>query len=364
MRVLYVLEDAVRNRLLAALLDHLPPGAVDATVAVRGGTGPLAEQLAARGVPFHPLGIDDQRRVDALVRGLRPLLAGVDLVHAHQFYPGVATELVRRLRRPRVPSVYTRHHDLAHHDAGRRAHAWVDARTAAATDAVIAVSGAVAETMVRIEGVPAAKITVVPNGLDLSSLRPDDAAVEAWRSRLGPGPVAVAVGRLDPLKDYPSLLRAVAAARRTHPGLRLVVAGGGPDEARRAVEADVVDLHLGDAVVLAGWVDDMWSLLRAADVFVQASRTEAAPQSILEAAALDIPLAVTTPGGARELVASWYEPLAAGDPEALGARLVALLDDLPAARELAARAGADIRGRYSAERMAAGHLEVYERVLA
>lgn len=365
MRVLWLLDNGQRNRILAAFADHMPDD-VALEVAVLGDAGPLAEQLADRGIPYHPLGIGDPRNLALAVPRLRSLMARTqpDIVHPHLFWSALAAEIARRSLRHRPAMVLGRHHDLNHHIKGKRVHARIDGWLGRRADRVIAVSHAVRSTMIEREDVPAERISVVHNGIAPSELEVASGAVDEWRERLGADPWVIAAGRLDWQKDYPTLARAFAAARERVPRLRLGIAGTGDDGTRAEVEALAVELGVMDAVQLFGWVDDVLALFLAADVFAQASVTEACPQTVMEAASLGVPMAVTAAGGTLEIVGAWHPHIAPGDADALAARIVDVLSDLPAARREAAAASVGVRERFTADRMAAGYLDVYRRVVA
>lgn len=365
-RVLWLLDNGDRNRLLAAFLDHLPPDAPEIQVAVLGEPGPLAGQLEVRGVPYHPLRVGDVRNLPVAAARLRRVLRHErpDVVHAHLFNSGLAIELGRRTVRQRPASLFTRHHNTSHHLAGHRAHARLDAWMARAADHAIAVSEAVRTTMVEVEGVPAGHVSVVHNGLAPEELVVDDAGRDRWRAELGPGTWAVAAGRLDPLKDYPTLVEAFARARARVPDLRLAIAGTGDEQVRRDALDVARRLGVEDDVRFLGWVDDVLALFLAADVFVQASLTEACPQTIMEAASLGVPIAATSAGGTAEIIGGWSPHVPPGDAGALGDRLVQIVLDPEAARSDASAAVASTRERFSAARMAAGYVGHYERLMA
>lgn len=365
LRVLWVLDTAVRNRLLAAVADAAPPGGLELAVATLGDSGPLREQADARGIDVHALGVGDSRNLAHTVPRLRAVIERVqpDLLHPHLLWSAVSTELARTLRRPRVPMVLGRHHDLNHHLKGKTLHSRIDRWVARRADRVIAVSDAVRRTMIEREGADSSKIDVVHNGLASGELAVSDDAVARWKDELGAGRWLVAAGRLDWQKDYPTLVRAFASARRRLPDLRLAIAGTGGDDVRAQIVDVAASLGVSDDVRLLGWVDDALALFLAGDLFVQASVTEACPQTVMEAASLGVPMAVTDAGGTLEIVGAFHPRIATSDVDGLADRIVALLADLPAARRDAERGSIAVRDHFNAARMAAEHLAVYRDVL-
>lgn len=159
-------------------------------------------------------------------------------------------------------------------------------------DAVVAVSNDAADDLADQIGFDRHRISVLPNPIDVDAIRrrATEPTTHPWLDEPDGGPVAIAVGRLTPAKDFPTLIRALAVCRKTVP-LRLVILGEG--EERGTLTADIDSLGLSDAVALPGFVSNPYSYLRAADVFVLSSRWEGLPTVLLEALAVGTPVVST-----------------------------------------------------------------------
>jgi glycosyltransferase involved in cell wall biosynthesis len=227
----------------------------------------------------------------------------------------------------------------------------------------VAVSQAVARTVEVLEGLSAEKIRVIHNGFDWDWVRPRIDGVAEWRQRFEGRRIIVSIGRMDPVKDVPTLLRAVAIVSKSHPDVVLVIAGEGPTEYTAELRQLVRALGIDDRTFMPGFVEDVFDLLAAADVYAQASLDEACSQTISQALGLGVPLAVTTTGGTPELVGPDNPPLAPRDPEALARRIGELLDDPEAARAAAAARSVTARRDLGADNMVAQYLEVYASVV-
>lgn len=107
----------------------------------------------------------------------------------------------------------------------------------------------------------------------------------------------VAVGRLENVKDYRTLLRAMAVL---DPRSQLVIAGSGPLQNELASLAR--ELGLGLRVRFLGFVSDVRRWLQAADGFVLASRWEGLPMALLEASACGLPAIATNVPGSRDVI--------------------------------------------------------------
>jgi len=151
----------------------------------------------------------------------------------------------------------------------------------------------------------------------MAALRPDAAVKTALRNEFNPEGnfLWFAAGRLDPVKDYPTLLMAMFEVPES---ARLVIAGSGP------LENDLLRLStllgLERRVRLIGFDRDVLRWMQTADGFVLSSRWEGLPMSLLEAAACAMPALATDVPGTREVIidgeTGWLAP--AGDAAGLG----------------------------------------------
>jgi glycosyltransferase involved in cell wall biosynthesis len=141
------------------------------------------------------------------------------------------------------------------------------------------------------------KLMVLPNGVDVQAWRPDTHVRNAMRREalLDGEFLWLAAGRLEPVKDYPTLLAAMARAPQPS---RLIVAGCGPlkDELLRLT----AQLGLESRVRFLGFEEDLRPWMQAADGFVLSSHWEGLPIALLEAAACAVPAVATDVPGTRE----------------------------------------------------------------
>ena len=172
------------------------------------------------------------------------------------------------------------------------------------------------------------------NGLEAETLYPPPALGERYRT--GPyGDAVVSVGRLDPMKRFDLLIRAVAAASTP---LRAVIAGSGPDGGR--LRALAAELGVADRVELPGRIDDerLIELYAGALAVYYAPFDEDYGYVTVEAFRSERPVVTTADsGGVLELVADGANGLVA--PGASPRELAARLDRLFRDRDLAARLG-------------------------
>jgi glycosyltransferase involved in cell wall biosynthesis len=148
--------------------------------------------------------------------------------------------------------------------------------------------------------VRADRLTVLPNGIDDHEWRPDTAMRAEVRDELGLTDEFLwcAAGRLEPVKDYPTMLKAFAGLPET---ARLLVAGSGPQEMALRRLAD--NVGIAQRVRWLGFEPDVRRWLQAADGFVLSSLWEGLPVSLLEAGACGLPSVATAVAGSREVIA-------------------------------------------------------------
>jgi glycosyltransferase involved in cell wall biosynthesis len=189
-------------------------------------------------------------------------------------------------------------------------------------------------------GVPGERIFTLPNGVDLQVHRPATAEGRArLREQLGLAPdrfVGVFVGRLHPVKDVDTLLKAAAIV----PELELVIVGDGPERTR--LEAAAARLGIHSRVRFHGFSSRVVDVLRAADAFLLSSHGEGMSNALLEAMACGLPCLVSrSVGGARELLGDGRGMLLGDGEAAAWAEAIQGLVDEPALRAALGDAAAD-----------------------
>ncbi|BCJ34275.1 glycosyl transferase [Actinocatenispora thailandica] len=257
--------------------------------------GPVADRLTAAGIGVRDLGMRRNTQVSALPRLTRLIAAGrYDVVHAHLYRAQIYGRAAARLAR--TPVIVSTEHSIGEtHLERRRMSAGVRALYLASErcgQVTVAVSETVRDRLVRW-GVPAARITVIPNAVDLDRSRFDPVARNRLRAelRVPPGTVVLGMlGRLDPVKRVDLALRAVTPLLTE--GRLFLVVGDGPELA--ALRALAAELGVADRVRFTGERHDVGPLLSTMDVFLTASAQETFGLSALEALAAGLPVRYTT----------------------------------------------------------------------
>jgi glycosyltransferase involved in cell wall biosynthesis len=323
-------------------------------VALSGMNGDSGEELSNQGVSFHSLemkkGILDPRGWIRLRRWL--MLQKPDLVHAHLPHAALLARW-SRLFSPQRVLIDTIHSPATGGVLRRIAYRL----SSGIPETVTAVSVSCSEPWVSAGLVDPRALKIVPNGIDLSYWTRNDGFRE--QSRLHSGLtdrfVWLAVGRLDPVKDHATLLRAFALLP---PRAHLLVAGAGSLEPM--LRQLSLNLGIADRVFFLGFQSDVLGWVRQADAFVLNSRWEGLPVSLMEACACELPAVITNTPGAREVLPDpLVAPVPVGVPDALAAAMIAMM-----LRSESARRNEGIRVRRSiASRFSlSGVLERYEEI--
>ena len=197
------------------------------------------------------------------------------------------------------------------------------------TDAFIAVAGPHGEYMIERENFPAAKVCVIPNGVDADRFRPQPAN-PALRQQFGLPATAPLVGilaALRPEKNHEMFLQVAAQVRGEVPAAHFLIIGDGGE--RPQLEQRTAALGIADCVHFLGTRPDVPELLNLLDVLLLTSLNEANPVSILEGLACGKPVVATRVGSVPETVLDGQvgylvEP---GSADAMSRRVVELLGE-------------------------------------
>jgi len=221
---------------------------------------------------------------------------------------------------------------------------------------VIAISKAVREQLLR-DGIQERRIAVVASGIDLAATRaaPHE-DLRAWAHLGNGGAVIVTIGAIEPEKGFDVIPAALELVLKRRP-VWWVAIGEGP--LRQELRDDRT---WGGHLAVPGQHPDPVRLLRGADLFVSASRSEGLGTSVLDALALDVPVVAARAGGIVELLEGDPAQLVpVDDAPALALAITRMLDD-QALRARCLEAGRRTVERYTARAMAEGMRTVYDSV--
>ncbi len=315
----------------------------------------LEERGRARGWPVHTVAMHGELDIPAGGRIARIARErGLEILHAHSSH-ALALGLWARLFDRRLRLVASRRVDfpIRDHFLSRLKY------SNGILDKIVCISNAVRAQMIA-DGIPPAKLVVIPSGVDtrrFAGVRP----VPHFRRSLGIPNAHLVIGTVAALadhKDYPTLLRAAHLILDQEPDISFVAVGDGP--LHKEIMALARELGLGKRFLFLGFREDVGCLLKTFDIFVLASKAEGMGTSVLDAQSLGLPVVACRAGGIPEIVSDRETGLLVppGDPPALAAALLDLARDPDLRAALGARAKKTVQ-QHDVSRTVDAHLELY-----
>jgi glycosyltransferase involved in cell wall biosynthesis len=210
---------------------------------------------------------------------------------------------------------------------------------------------------------------VIPNGFDVALYRPDPEAGALFRAEHGlpaDAPLLGRVARSHPMKDDGTLIAAFARVQARYPQARLVLAGSGMDAGNAALMALASGAGVSERLVLLGPRTDIAAITPAFDVALSSSsRGEAFPNVVGEAMACGVPVVATDVGDSAGIIADVARIAPPGDPEALAACVLRLLDGGAALRQETGRRDRErVLARYGLDVVAARYAALWRETIA
>lgn len=334
-----------------------------------GGGGPLVDELRKMDVPhvavpvFKRPSLRTRREMAGILRR-----GDFDILHTHG---GVAGFHGRPSGRDAgIPVIVHTLHGIHYLHYGsallRRASILLERRFSRFTDCVVCVSETDLRNAAEFKLAPPGKLKLIRNGIDASGLvRPFDPAAKKAELGLDPGrPVAGTVARLHRQKGLASLVRASRKIGEHVPGVRILIAGGGP--LRDELAGEIKKERAENIVMLLGERPDAAEVLSLLDVFVLPSLWEGLPYALLEAAALGKPIAASAVDGITEVIRDGETGLLfpPGDPDKLADAAIRLFRDPQLASRLAENARTTIPPAFTLRRMVEEIGELYSTLFA
>lgn len=292
--------------------------------------------------------VGEIRRLRRVLREWRP-----HVVHSHLYFAARYGNAIARWSGVGAV-VETAHIEEMWRTGWRRCLALVDGVASRLAHRVIAVSHAVKRFYVEAKRVPAERIVVIHNGVDLERFDPDvPRDVLGLRAAVGlraEHRVVAVVGRLTGQKGHRYLVEAVPRVVAAVPEARFVIAGRG--ELEGALREQAAALGVADKVVFAGFRGDAENVYAMSDVVVLPSLFEGLPLTVAEAQAMGRPVVATNVSGTPEVVLDGESGLLVEprDVAALGDALVRVLSDRALACRMGQRGREHVRAEFSLER--------------
>ncbi len=271
----------------------------------------------------------------------------VDILHTRDYKTCVVGYLVS-LFNPRVKLLFTAHLWQDLDSLKMKFYTWLNLLALRRYDKIIAVSNALERFMVE-RGIPAEKITVIHNAIDVDAWDREKVTStirDEFKIPVASKVVGV-VGRLRYEKDLPTTLKVAEQVIRARPDTYFLIVGDGPD--RVELEQQVQQMGLADNVLFLGFRKDTINVYAALDVFASTARIEGTPNTALEAMAMGVPVVYTEVGGVGELIQDGHDGLLfqVGDADGIAQAILSLLNDEDKARQFRERGRQTVCAKFS-----------------
>ena len=348
--------------------------------------GRLSELIAGDGVALEVLGLS-RRPVRAfpsfivsmtrIMMRLRNLLKRerAVVVHGHMIDAGMLSTAVARSLG--IPSVITFHStsllpsERLTRPSGLRRSARLGLlrRFSGVPDSNVAVSSEVKRVLVEDTGWDPDRVRIIRNGVPLNEKMDTASRIKARssaREKLGiekDAAVIISAGRLVANKGHRHLVEAAAELRKQYPGLKLIIAGEGPE--RKNLERLAVELGCEDSVRLPGFAPDPALYFAAADLFALPSYWEGLPLALIEAMSYSLPVIASAAPGIDSVISDGVDGLLfpVADHESIARAAAVILGDDALAESLGRLALEKATREFDLDSTVNLHVELYRSLI-
>ncbi len=360
------------ERMLARVLARLRPEEFDVHVFTIGLPGPFTEHLEQLGIPnrlyeFLRPKLPNPWHLLTLARDLRRFQPDVvqGWMYLGNLYGGVAAKLARR----DMPVAWNIRHSTLDPQIDSRSmrwSAWLGGQLSGLVpDRIVLCAEAARAAHLRVGYAPE-KFEVIPNGFDLSELRPDPVARQRIRAELGISddtPLVGLIGRLHQHKDHRTFIRAARVVAEQFPNAHFVGAGEEQTYSAADLWGWVDEVGLRDRFHWLGVRHDVPAIDASLDVLVCSSTTEGFPNVVGEAMACGVPCVATDVGECAEVVGDTGHIVVKQAPLQLGNAVSDLLRLTRAERSaLGAAARRRVVERYDIHRIVERYRELWREL--
>jgi glycosyltransferase involved in cell wall biosynthesis len=331
--------------------------------------GELETELSSAPVPIFDLEKPYRFDLFRTVRRFRKVLKSFrpDVLYSYLPVPNLFALIVRfgRKRPLVVWGIRASAMQLDRYDWLTRFAYRLEARLARLADLVIVNSHAGFRDAVA-RGIPAERLEIVDNAIDLTRFRPDKDLRARARRHWGvtdATPVVGMVARIDPMKDQSTFLAGLLLATKQRPDLRAIcVAIGSPEEQRR-ITAECADLGITEHVRILGAQNNLPETYNGFDLLCSTSAFgEGFPNTVAEAMACGVPCIVTAVGDAPRVAGTVGTVVPTGDQFILAEAIVRFFtNSTEECRALSLQSRAQIEA-YTPDRLVARTREVFSRL--
>jgi N-acetyl-alpha-D-glucosaminyl L-malate synthase BshA len=346
------------ERLLLSILRKLNGNKFDSVVVSLYQDDDYMDEFLKAGVKVYKIGYRQKLnpcivwKIVSIIRREKP-----DIIHTHLPHATIWGRMAAALSGCRV--VLTTEHNTCVWKRSRGAFYILYKLTYRRNGAIIAISHAVKNEMIRRFGIPEGYIQVIYNGVELNALKGKSEIPEELD---GIGhPIIGTVGRLHRVKGHEYLIEAFGKIQKRYANANLVIVGDGREKSRLKWLSQ--ELGLQGSVHFLGTKKNIYGILSMMDIFVFPSLQEGLGIALIEACAAGKPCVASKIGGIPEVtedgVTGFLVP--PGDDTAIAEKVIELLEDEEKAKGMGNSARSFCRQQFNIERKVEALQSLYIR---
>lgn len=370
-KVLHLTNVESSNYYLNNLCDYVDRRQVEMAVATLGKPGSFDHEIQQRGAQAFALDAPDRKHYPKALQALREIIRNerIDIVHTHLYDPTILGMLAGKTLGRKI--VMTRHHsDEVYRIQNRlkqRAYLFGERLINRAASHIIAPSRMVFDILVKREGVPGKKVSLIPypqTTARFDALSTKEIGRVKSELQMQEQLSFVCISRLYREKGHIYLFEAFARLLQEGASGVLYLLGKGPDEA--LIQAQASCLGIADRVRFLGWRNDALAIIAAADIVVHPSLHEALPSAVIEAIMLGKPLVASDVSGVRDIAgdSEYAQIVPPADADALYQAIARTIADLAGAVDRAQQGRRHLLQYMDATHIAQQYIACYEQVAA
>lgn len=280
-----------------------------------------------------------------------------NIVHTHLFHANIIGRVIARL--VNVPIVVSTQHYAFSYNG--RLGMFLEKVTAPLTDRIIVVSEAARKFCINQEGIPAEKLQLIYNGIDINMKdMPDDVEELKTYLSLNNNFVIGCVGRFVEVKGHQYLLKAIKEVTDIYPKIKLLLVGRG--SLKEKLTAFASELGIAKLVIFLDERRNVAQILNLLDLCVLPSLQEGLSITLLEALAMGRPCIATAVGGNREVIVDGESGILVRprDDKALAEAIISLLNDRQKASALGSNGRLRVKEHFNIKQSVTGTQSLYE----
>lgn len=329
--------------------------------------GDFSESAEAMGIPIDVI---ESGNPFTGVREIKKIVSNqkIDVIHCHGARGNLMGVMLKRyLNAPVVSTVHSDYKlDYLGRPAAKLSYGTTYSVVLRYVNYYIGVSDPMTEILID-RNFPTEKIYTIYNGIDFNTPIQNRTRQDFYNEigfKIEEGDVVAGIAaRLSPVKDIPTLLRAMRLAVKETPNLKLILAGDGEDE--KKLKDMAVEFGLSDNVCFAGWLTDMDSFYSAIDINLLTSISETFPYALTEGTRMKCATIASRVGGVPILINSGkngfiFDP---GDDKQLANYLIMLTKDSQLRTSMGELLHEKASKMFSIDKMVETQLDIYESIL-